>query len=83
MKSLEERVEIIEKRNQRVEAEKAWEISWLRRLLVSLTTYISVVIFLFTIDNQRPFINALVPVIGYLLSTMALYNVKKSWTKKH
>ncbi len=80
--SLEERIAEIEARNQRVEADKAWETSWIRRGMVGITTYATVVTFLIIIDNEQPFINALVPVIGYLLSTMALYNVKQYWTKR-
>jgi hypothetical protein len=83
MNSLEQRIDEIERRNQKVEADKAWEISWLRRGLVALTTYITVAIFLIAIHKDQPFINALVPTIGYLLSTLALYNVKKAWVKRH
>lgn len=82
MKSIETRLAKIEERNRRVEADKAWEISWARRGSVAVTTYVIVVIFLVFINNERPFINALVPSIGYLLSTLALYNFKRAWIQK-
>ncbi len=83
MDSIEQRIVKIEERNRRVEADKAWEASWIRRGIVAVTTYITVVIFLIVINKDQPFINAFVPTIGYLLSTLALYNFKRSWMKKH
>ena len=37
--SLEERVAKIEARNAKVEADKAWETSWVRRFSIALLTY--------------------------------------------
>jgi hypothetical protein len=82
MQDLERRIEAVERRNQRVEADKAWETSWTRRLSISLLTYGFVVIFLIVIDNDRPWVNALVPVAGFLLSTLALGSVRKFWGKQ-
>ncbi len=81
MKDIESRISAIESRNKRVEQDKAWETSWTRRISVSVITYFSVVSYLFVIKNNNPFINGLVPVIGYLLSTIALPIIRKFWSK--
>lgn len=82
MESVEERIGKIEARNKSVEADKAWETSWTRRILIALCTYIVVVIFLALIHVAYPFINALVPVIGFLLSTLTVPMVKRMWIEK-
>lgn len=79
MGQLEERVFRIESRNKSVEADKAWEISWTRRALIALFTYIVVGIFLTLIRVANPWINALVPVIGFTLSTVSLPFFKRLW----
>lgn len=40
MKDLEKRVVAIEKRNKKVETDKAWETSWIRRICIMILTYI-------------------------------------------
>ena len=82
MKDLEQRIEAIERRNKKVELDKAWETSWTRRLSIAALTYGVIVIYLVFIDNDKPYINALVPVVGFILSTFAMSWVKKIWQKK-
>lgn len=72
----------IKERNQRVEADKAWETSKTRRLLITLMTYLVMVIFLWFIEAKNPWLNALVPTIGFVLSTLTLTVFKKWWVKK-
>ena len=81
MDSIEERVTKIELRNRSVENDKAWEISWTRRGLIAGFTYIVVGIFLTVINVANPWIAALVPVIGFLLSTVSLPFFKRMWLK--
>ena len=64
-----ERIENLEARNKRVEGDKAWETSWTRRLSIMLLTYLVVVFYLHFVVHISPLINALVPVIGFFLST--------------
>lgn len=78
MQSIEE----ILKRNSRVELDKAWEVSRTRRTVIALVTYFTATTFLFLIDNDQPFINALVPIVGYLLSTLSLPFIKNWWLKR-
>lgn len=82
MKDVEKRLEAIEKRNKKVELDKAWETSWTRRLSIALLTYGVIVVYLIFIDNERPFINAAVPVVGFILSNLALSWIKDIWQSK-
>lgn len=79
MNDLEKRILTIEKRNQKVEQDKAWETSLTRRFSITVLTYLVVVLYLQMIHNDRPFINALVPAIGYFLSTLVLRSIRKMW----
>lgn len=81
MKDLESRVAAIEKRNKKVEEDKAWETSWTRRLTITVLTYSVVASYLFVIDNDQPFVNALVPAAGYFLSTLVLKQIRNLWQK--
>ncbi len=78
---MKDKIEAIEARNRRVELDKAWETSWTRRLSIATLTYLVVVSYLFVIDNDKPFINGLVPVVGFLLSTLVLPQIKNLWLK--
>ncbi|MEK7594340.1 MAG: hypothetical protein AAB436_01730 [Patescibacteria group bacterium] len=77
--TLEERVAKLEARNQRVEADKGWELSWTRRLAIMILTYLTVVFYLNFVIHIDPWINALVPVIGYFMSTLTIRFLKQQW----
>lgn len=78
--SIEERLQVIEDRNRRVEDDKAWETSWIRRGGIMVLTYIVVVAYLqIVIKADDVWINALVPVIGFTLSTLTLSLIKRTW----
>lgn len=79
---LEARVEAIEARNRRVELDKDWERSLVRRAAVAGTTYAAAVILLFVIDAARPWLGAAVPTMGYLLSTLALPPLRRIWERR-
>lgn len=72
-------VEEILARNTRVESDKAWETSKTRRLIIAGITYLTAATFLKLIGNDAPLINALVPVGGYLLSTLSMPIAKNWW----
>ena len=78
----EERLEIIEKRNSRVEAEKAWEVSIFRIASIMCLTYVIAYGAFIVIGNDNPLRNSLIPVIGYFLSTQSLPILKKWWVEK-
>ena len=61
---------------------KAWEISWTRRICIMILTYIVVIIYSYLIKNvDNVFLSSLVPVIGFTLSTLSLNLVRKVWKK--
>ena len=64
---MKEDIEKIKERNKRVEANKAWEVSITRKIIIALMTYIIIVIFLWSINAPRPWLNAIVPVVGFIL----------------
>ncbi len=71
----------IRERNIRVEKDKAWETSWARRFLVAAVTYLVIMIFFLVIDVDHPWINAIVPTLGFLLSTLTINTIKNIWLK--
>jgi hypothetical protein len=79
MLPVEERLQQVEERNARVEFDKGWEISWVRRGLISGITYVCAIILLNILGHDGAWKHALVPVMGYLLSTLSLPAVKKLW----
>lgn len=83
MNDLEKRIQAIEERNRKVERDKAWEVSWTRKISIAILTYSVVVVYLTIIQNDRPFINGLVPVGGFLLSTLVIKRVRMIWEKQN
>ncbi|MBI2445035.1 hypothetical protein HYV43_01470 [Candidatus Micrarchaeota archaeon] len=79
--AIRKEIEKIHARNARVEADKAWEISWTRRLLIATITYILATALLVWIRAPQPFLAAWVPTVGYLLSTLTLPFAKQWWLK--
>ena len=81
--NVEERLEKIEKRNKRVEADKAWETSYTRKICICLLTYIVVVIYSYIVkEYDNVLLSSLVPVIGFFLSTVSINLVRKVWQAK-
>ena len=81
IQQLKNEIAEIKKRNARVELDKTWETSWARKLLIAVFTYIVIVIFFYFADLQKPFVNAIVPTIGFILSTFSVPLFKKFWMK--
>ncbi len=78
---MEKRIAAIESRNKKVELDKAWETSVIRRVLIALFTYFIVVLFFVVAGLPRPFVNSLVPTAGFVLSTLSLPWFKKIWIR--
>ena len=84
MKELEQRIAKIEKRNKRVETDKAWETSWTRRICIMVLTYLVVVAYSYIIrECDNILLRSLVPVLGFLLSTLSVKAVRRLWEKKN
>lgn len=81
IEKLEQEIKIIKERNRKVEINKAWEISISRRLLIAILTYLIIVIFFFIANLPDPFINSVVPTLGFILSTFTITFFKKIWIK--
>lgn len=79
---MKKEVQKIKQRNLRVETDKAWETSKTRRTIIAILTYAVVLVFLIIIKIPNPALNALIPVAGFLLSTLTLSFFKKMWIKK-
>ena len=81
--NLEKEIKDIKERNKRVEKDKAWEVSWTRRICIMILTYIVVVIYSYIIrKGNNIFLSSLVPVIGFTLSTLSLNIIRKIWESK-
>lgn len=74
-------IKAITERNKRVEKDKAWETSFTRRVIIAVMTYLLIVLFLWMIKVSEPWLNALVPTIAFMLSTLTLLFFKKIWLK--
>lgn len=72
-------IEAIKERNARVEADKAWETSRFRVCAVAVLTYLTMVLLMHAIGGTAPFLSALVPTTGFLLSTLTMRVAKKLW----
>jgi hypothetical protein len=83
LKELEREINKIKERNKSVETDKAWETSNTRRFFVALFTYLAISLYMWAINIPMPFLNAVVPTVGFLLSTLTLPMIKRVWLKKY
>lgn len=79
----EERILVIEERNERVQADKAWETSLFRKLLITCITYGVASFVLYEIGAVNFYLGAIIPALGFLLSTLTLPSIKRWWIKTH
>lgn len=77
LEDIKQEIESIKTRNVRVEREKAWETSWQRRTGIIVTTYFVMILVFWSLGNTEPFLNAIVPTLGYTLSTLSMERMKK------
>ena len=78
---LEKELHAIKERNKREKLDKSWEISLTRKLIIALLTYFVIVLFFYVADLPKPFINSIVPTIGFIFSTLSLPWFKRLWIK--
>ncbi len=79
LKDLEKRIKKIESRNRKVESDKAWELSYTRRALIVIFTYLAIGFYLQSINIFNAWLNAIVPTVAFLLSMLTLPFFKKIW----
>jgi len=82
LQKLEKRIEEIEARNKKVETDKYWGTSYTRRILLIIFTYLSIGFYLNAIKVANPWLNAIVPSVGFLLSTLTFPFFKNHWLKR-
>ncbi len=78
---LEKEIELIKQRNKKVEADKAWETSWSRKVVIAGVTYVGISFFLWGTNFIEPFKAAIVPSIAFVLSTLSIPFFKNIWLK--
>ncbi len=81
IEELQTEINAIKQRNQRVETDKAWETSWTRKITILILTYLVMGIFFFFAKIDKPFVNAIVPALAFVLSTLTVPICKKWWIK--
>lgn len=79
---LRKEIDLIKQRNSQVELDKKWERSFTRRFLLIAFTYLSIAIYFHFINIPNAWLNAVVPALGFLLSTLSLPFFKKIWQKQ-
>jgi hypothetical protein len=82
LEKLQKEIEKIKERNKKVEADKAWETSTLRKVTIALVTYFFITMLMMILEITDPFISAIIPTAGYLLSTLSIGVVKTWWLKR-
>lgn len=83
IEGLTKKIEALEERNKRVEADKAWETSWFRVACIVVVTYLIASLVMYVIGVEHYLANALIPTIGYFLSTQSFPFVKRWWIKNY
>ena len=79
--NIEEEIKKIQERNKRVELDKAWETSKTRKISIAFLTYFVMVLVMYSLNMDTPFIGAIIPTLGFTLSTFSLGFIKKIWIK--
>lgn len=82
IKQIQKELEVIKNRNKKVEQNKAWETSLFRKISIIVITYIVASVVMYFIGVQKFLLNALIPTVGYLLSTLSLSFIKNWWVDK-
>lgn len=83
IENIKKEIDKIKNRNKKVEAEKAREVSFERKILVAFLTYIIILIFMIVLWIKQAYINALIPTAWYLLSTLSIWYFKKMYIKRY
>jgi hypothetical protein len=79
LRELEREIQKINERNRRVESDKAWETSKTRKLIIAVFTYLAIALYMQAINLPSPWLNAIVPTVGFLLSTLTFPFFKRLW----
>lgn len=75
----EKEIKKIQERNKKVELDKAWETSKTRKVSIAVLTYFVMVLVMYSLNMDSPFIGAIIPTLGFTLSTFSLDFIKEFW----
>ena len=75
--NLEKEIIALKNRNIKVESDKAWETSFTRKFCIAVLTYLTISLFFYMGKFPEPFLSAIVPTLGFLLSTLSFSLIKK------
>ena len=79
---IEKEISSIKERNHKVELDKRWETSWTRKICIAVVTYFIVVLYSFIISEfSNIWLSSLVPVFGFVLSTLSIKFIRQIWEK--
>ena len=76
---IEQEIKKINERNAKVEKDKAWETSKTRKVLIAVATYFVMVLVMFALEMANPFMGAIIPTLGFVLSTLSINFFKNLW----
>lgn len=79
---IEHRLSKIESRNQNVTLDKKREWSVERKIAIIIITYLIIGLYLWFIWLDKRYIHAIVPTLGFILSTLSLAFIKNIWIRK-
>lgn len=78
---LEKELDLIKGRNQKVELEKAWEVSLIRKVAILVLTYMLASLVLNVTGVEEFLLSAIIPTLGYFLSTLSVSWLKSIWVR--
>jgi hypothetical protein len=76
---LEAEINKIKLRNARVEDDKSWETSAARKVIIAIVTYVLIGVYMTILGIGKPWLNAVVPTCGFVLSTLTISFAKTRW----
>ncbi len=77
--NVEREIQQLKDRNKRVELDKAWETSLTKKIIIIILTYAVIVTFFYFAGLPKPLINAVVPALAFILSTLSMPIFKRIW----
>lgn len=90
LKSLDERVSHLEETVERIRLsgkysnlQKNWENSRIRVITVAVSMYVLTLTFMLILQVQNPIVSALLPTVGYMLSTNSIPLVRRIWVRNY
>jgi biotin transporter BioY len=81
--NFEQEIQGLKERNIRVEADKAWETSLSRKVLILVTTYVVASLAMYVIGVPNFYLTAIIPTLGFFLSTLSFPFFKRWWIQKY